>query len=99
MYGYGPISGGSGIKLTNSIISTQSNASSITASGQVNLRGDGYYTSNSNGHGIIIDGSSIIGGSDGITIDGHASVNNMGQWSIPFFLEQGNQLKMLMFML
>lgn len=85
MYGYGPTTGGSGIKLKNSIISTQTSSISISASGSIDLRGDGYYTGSGNGHGILVDGSSIIAGSDGVIIEGHASVNNTGQWSAPFF--------------
>lgn len=87
MYGYGPSLGGSGIKLANSIVSTQENSSSLVASGQIDLRGDGYYTSSANGFGLYFDNSSIIAGSSGVTIEGHQSVNNTGQWSAPLFMK------------
>lgn len=90
IYGYGPSAGGAGIHLANTTLSTQANSGSTTANGQIQLRGDGYYTSNANGMGLNLDNSSIIGGSSGVLIEGHQSVNNAGQWSIPLFFKSTN---------
>lgn len=89
MYGYGPSSGGLGIHSTNSTISTQLDSTSIYANGEVNLRGDGYWTSSGNGMGIYIDKSSIIGGSAGVTLEGHAETTN-GQYNYGLFFKTLN---------
>jgi filamentous hemagglutinin family protein len=89
MYGYGPTSGGLGIHSVNSTISTQSDSSSTFANGQVNLRGDGYWTSSGNGMGIYIDKSSIIGGSGGVNLEGHAETTN-GQYNYGIYFKTLN---------
>ncbi len=83
VWGRGPNSGGFGIRAQYTTLDSG-------AGGSIWMEGDGYYSSGSNGHGIILDHSSLRGGSKGLNIIGKASINNTGQWSFPMFMNQSN---------
>ena len=83
LWGRGPNSGGFGVRAQYTTLDSG-------AGGSIWMEGDGFYSSGSNGHGIILEHSSLRGGSGGLSIIGKASVNNTGQWSFPMFMNQSN---------
>lgn len=51
------------------------------SSGSMTLRGDGVWTGSSNGHGLVVDNSTLIGGSGGMTLNANAGANSAGQFN------------------
>lgn len=70
MWGSGPAAGGAGIHVRSATINSGT-------TGSVYLKGEGVYDSGSmqvgNGYGLFFIGSTIIGGSGGMTLDGKAA--------------------------